>query len=132
MSGKEERFDSVEEFLESLKLLEERDRITQKLKNSLLQYKESLKKSVTDEKVKKNKGIVVELLGKLAIIHAETREKAELLNCLEDLKFYTVENREELVSTIDRLKYMIKENIDLSKQFVDVIKNIVHRIKRES
>ena len=76
--------------------------------------------------------MVVELLGRLSVIYAELGQKAELLNCLEDLKFYTVKHADELMKAINMVEYMMKEGISVSGQFVDGLKNLVHRIEREN
>ncbi len=128
---KENRFSSVEEFLRALDMVEEKTKLIDELKKSLNQQKESLKKSRSLEELIKNRRMVVELLGRLSVIYAEMGEKAELLNCLEDLKFYTVKHADELINAINMVEYMMKEGISIPEQFVDGLKNLVHRIERE-
>ncbi len=129
---KEKRFSTVDEFLEALDMVEEKVRLINELKRSLDHQKESLKKSRSSEELIKNRRMVVELLGRLSVIYAELGQKAELLNCLEDLKFYTVKHADELMKAINMVEYMMKEGISVSGQFVDGLKNLVHRIEREN
>ena len=107
------------------------DEYIAEIDKSLSQYKESLKKSKSSEELFKNKRMVVELLGKLAVIHAETGNKAELLNCLGDLKFYTERHADELMNAINTVEYLIREDISISEQLIEGVRSLVHKIERE-
>ncbi|MCS7144444.1 MAG: hypothetical protein NZ879_05425 [Archaeoglobaceae archaeon] len=92
---------------------------------------EGLKLSKSSEEIFLNKRIVVETLCNLAIAYAELNKRAELLNTLIDLKFYTNKNINELLSAIQTVELIIKEGINIKIDFLDRLKVLLHRIKRE-
>ncbi|WP_088857970.1 PEGA domain-containing protein [Thermococcus profundus] len=136
---KEERYQSVDEFLKDVGKLEEVERRkaeleseVQELKKTLSWSVSALKKSTTPEEIRKNRRIVVETLGKLALAYAQLNNKAELLNTLNDLKFYTVKNLNDLLSAISTAETLLKENLPVSEDFIERLKVLVHEIKREN
>jgi len=136
---KEDRYQSIEEFLKDLEKLkevekkkEELEREVEKLRETLSKSFQALKKSTTSEEVLKNRRLVVDTLGKLALAYAQLNKKAELLNTLNDLKFYTVQNLEDLTSAINTVELLIKENLLVSEDFIERLKVLVHNIKREN
>ncbi|WP_232054710.1 PEGA domain-containing protein [Thermococcus sp. 2319x1] len=135
---KEERYQSVDEFLRDLEKLEgvekrrkELEKEVEELKKSLAKSMEALKQSKTADEVLKNRRMVVEALGKLALAYAELNKKADLLNTLNDLKFYTVQNLPELMKAIELVELIIKENLPVSEEFRERLKVLVHSIRRE-
>jgi hypothetical protein len=88
-------------------------------------------KEMNKEKDSKNIRMITETLGNLAVIYAESGNKLELLNTLQDLTRYTKQNREELSNAIRQLETHIKEKRELPEQFTQGIKNLAHRIRRE-
>ncbi|WP_297073769.1 serine/threonine-protein kinase [Thermococcus sp.] len=136
---KEERYQSVEEFLKDLNELEESEKRraelesrVEELKKTLAKSVEALKRSKTAEEVRENSRLVVQTLSKLALAYAELNKKAELLNTLNDLKFYTTQNREELGKAIETLELMIRENLPVGEDFVERLKVLLHKIEREN
>jgi len=136
---KDDRYQSVDEFLKDLKKLEEIDkkrakleREVKELKKSLSESMSALKKSTSAEEIMRNRRLVVETLGKLALAYAELNNRAELLNTLNDLKFYTVQNLTDLTSAISTVEALIKENLPISQDFIERLKVLVHNIKREN
>ena len=136
---KEDRYQSVEEFLKDLERLEEvekkraeLEREVEKLRETLSKSVQALKKSTTSEEVLKNRRLVVDTLGRLTLAYAQLNKKAELLNTLNDLKFYTVQNLNDLTSAINTAELLIKENLPVSDDFIERLKVIVHNIKREN
>jgi len=136
---KEDRYGSVEEFLKDLEKLRESERRkkelesqVEELKKTLAKSVEALKKSKTAEEIRENSRLVVQTLSKLALAYAELNRKAELLNVLSDLKFYTTQHREELGKAMEALELMIKENLPVSEDFVERLKVLLHRIEREN
>ena len=75
---------------------------------------------------------MVETLGKLALAYAQLNRKAELLNTLNDLKFYTVQNLTDLTNAIGTVEMMIKENVPVGDDFMERLKVLVHNIRREN
>ncbi|NJE60197.1 serine/threonine-protein kinase [Thermococcus sp. 21S7] len=136
---KEERYGSVDEFLEDLEKLDEAakrkvelEKDVEELKKSLARSVEALKRSRSSEEILKNRRLVVETLGKLALAYAELNRKAELLNTLNYLKFYTAENLGDLTNAINTVEMLIKENLPVGQDFIERLKVLVHNIEREN
>ncbi|WP_293256299.1 serine/threonine-protein kinase, partial [Palaeococcus sp. (in: euryarchaeotes)] len=84
---KEERHQSVDEFLRDLEKIEEIEKKKEELEKEVEKLKETLTKSVralkeskSAEEALQTRSLVVETLGKLALAYAELNKKAELLN----------------------------------------------------
>ena len=75
--------------------------------------------------------MVVEALGKLAILYAQNDMKADLLNCLHDLKFYTTKNVEDLMKAIEEAEFILKSGYLIPDDFVERLKVLIHKIKQE-
>ncbi|MCA6212788.1 protein kinase [Thermococcus bergensis] len=86
---KEDRYQSIEEFLQALNALEALHKEREELKKSLKETKQTLKKSRSKGEIQKLTREAVEKTAKIALLSARLNDKAELLNALEDLKFYT-------------------------------------------
>ena len=136
---KEERYQSVDEFLKDLEKLSEAEnermeleKQVEELRRSLAESVNALKKSTSAEEIMRNRRIVVETLGNLALAYAELNRKAELLNALNDLKFYTVRNLGDLSNAINAVEAMIKEGVPVSQDFIERLKVLLHEIKREN
>ncbi|MDY6864881.1 MAG: serine/threonine-protein kinase [Halobacteriota archaeon] len=128
---KEDRFRDIHEFLEWLEIATRKVTHIEELKKSLSEQKEILKGSITTKEIEKNKRMVVEILGELAVVYAESKNNIKLLNTLQDLKHYTEENAKELERAIEQLEVIFKNRSELSDLFVDGIKSLVHNIRRE-
>jgi len=136
---KEDRYQSVEEFLKDLENLGEAkkrkaelEKEAEELKKSLSRSVAALKQSKSTEEAIRNRRMVVETLGKLALVYAELNRKAELLNTLNDLKFYTVQNLNDLLNAINTVETLLKENLPVGGDFIERLKVLVHNIKREN
>lgn len=128
---KENRFQSIEEFLQALESLEALQAEREELKRSLRTTKQILKESRSKEEIQKLTREAVEKTVKIAILSAKLNDKAELLNALEDLKFYTRENLDELLNAISQIEFMIVEGIPVSEEFVESIRVLLHKVERE-
>ena len=132
---KEDRFKNINEFLCQLGVVKSGDggkeSLADQLKMTLSEQKEILKITNLPEEILKHKRMVVDTLGSLADIYAESGDKIGLLNALEDLKFYTIKNMVELSRAIGQLENLIKNEINVSEQFSSKIRNLVHKIRRE-
>ncbi|ALM75534.1 [protein ADP-ribosylglutamate] hydrolase [Thermococcus barophilus] len=128
---KEDRFQSVGEFLRALESLEALHMEREKLKKSLEKTKLTLKRSRSRDEIQRLTREAVEKTAKIALLSAKLNDKAELLNALGDLKFYTRENLESLLNAISQIEYMMKEGIPISDEFIDHLKVLLHKIERE-
>ena len=141
---KEQRYQSVDEFLKDLNRIQE----IEKLKESLKKSKERLKKSRSKEEIDKNKRLVVETLVKYAITLAELESKftelgggirkelkldgmVELIGVLEDLKLYTTQNLDELLKALEELEFRLKSGWSIDEDFVNRLKLLLNRILKE-
>jgi len=125
---KKNRYQNIEEFLNALKSFEE----LVKVKRELEETKRSLKMSASLEDFERFRREAVEKTCKLALISAQLNDKAELLNALGDLKFYTRENLRELLALIGQVEIMVKEGIPIGEGMIEGIKILLHKIEREN
>nr|WP_232054822.1 serine/threonine-protein kinase [Thermococcus sp. 2319x1] len=128
---KEDRFQSVEEFLRALESLEVLHREREELKMSLKKTKQTLTRSRSREEIQRLTREAVEKTAKVALLSAKLNDKVELLNALEDLKFYTRENLDELLNAISQIEFMMKEGIPVSDELIDHLKVLLHKIEKE-
>jgi len=128
---KEDRYQSLDEFLTALESIDRIDLIKSELKESLDNTKSVLKKSTNKDEIIHLKRETLFKTNKLAILYAQTNDKPGLIKMLEELKFYTKENLEELLSAIAHLEVMIAENISISPQFMDNLQLLLNRIEKE-
>jgi len=136
---KEERYQSVEEFLRDLERLREVERRkaelemeVEELKKSLAKSAQALKQSKSAEEALKNRRLIVEVLSRLTLAYAELNNKAELLNTLNDLKFYTIQNLTDLTNAINTVEMLVREGLPVSEELIERLKVLVHNIKREN
>ncbi len=124
---KEDRYQSVGEFLSALDSLEELHKELEELKKT----KETLKRSRSKEEIQRLKRETVGKTTKIAILSAKLNDKAELLNALEDLKVYTRENLDDLLNAITQIEVLMKEGIPVSDNLIEKLKVLLHRIEME-
>lgn len=137
---KEERYQSVDEFLKDLaKLKEERFGDSDKLslmetKTALLEEIKSIRGEISKskdrkeiEKLKKN---YVEKLCDLIVTNAMLGDKSETLKYLEELEQYTGEMKKEVRNAISQLEMMIEESIEISKESAEALKVLAMRVKK--
>jgi serine/threonine protein kinase len=131
---KDGRFNSIEDFLLELERIEAIDieKKIEELKLSLSQSIDKLNLSKTQEEYIDNKKNVVKYLCDLCLLCAEADRKPELLNYLNDLRFYCFESLNDLFNAIKHVEYMMKEGIRISEEFKDRLKVLTYNIKREN
>ncbi|MEM0315791.1 MAG: protein kinase [Archaeoglobaceae archaeon] len=128
---KEDRFQSVDEFLSALDSMKSYKMELEELKKSLEDTKISLKKSRSKEEMDKLQKEAVEKTAKIAILAARLNDKPEVLNALEELKLFTKQNLEDLLGAISSVELMIKEEIPIGDEFIERLRVLLSRIKRE-
>jgi len=131
---KDGRFNSIEDFLLELERIEAIDieKKIEELKLSLSQSIDKLNLSKSQEEYIDNRRNVVKYLCELCLLCAEADRKPDLLNYLNDLKFYCFESLNELFNAIKHVEYMMKEGIRMSEEFKDRLKILTYNIKREN
>jgi len=128
---KEDRYQSVEEFLKDLELLKKLDEERKKLKKTIEKTKTTISVTTDSEELRKLRRQVVEQLTRLALIHAQLNDKAELINALEDLKAFTKEHKSEIENAISQFELMLRESVPISKSTLEELKVLLHEVQRE-
>ncbi len=129
---KEDRFQSVEEFLNSLNTLIELEKERAHLRESMERTKTTMAKTTNKYELEKLQSKMVKQLCN-AILSAELNDKVELLNVLDDLNDIAKreDNKKELEGAIKHIEYLIKERIPLGRDTVDKLKVLINRIEKE-
>ncbi|AEO13933.1 protein kinase [Thermococcus sp. AM4] len=125
---KEERYQSVEEFLSALESLTELEREKEELRKTSL----AMKKSRSREEFERLRIESIRKTVKIAILSAKLNDKAELLAALDDLKFYTRENLDDLLSAIAQVELLLKEGIPIGPEVEEKVRALVLRIEGEA
>ncbi len=136
---KEERYQSVEEFLKDLEKLKEAEKRKKELEKEIKKLRETLNKSLkilketrSSEELLKHKREAVNSLSKLALAYAELNRKADLVNTLNDLKFYTNRHINELMNAIQIVEMYIKDGLPVGEEFIERLKILLHNIITEN
>ena len=128
---KEDRYQSVDEFLKNLELMRKLDGERKALEKTVEKTKTTMSLTTDSKELRKLKRQVVEQLTRLALLHAQLNDKAELINALEDLKAFSKENREEIENAIGQFELMMRESVPVSKSTLDELKVLLHRVQTE-
>ncbi|WP_010476901.1 serine/threonine-protein kinase [Thermococcus zilligii] len=124
---KEDRYQSVDEFLSALESLEELEREKEELRKTSL----AMRKSRSREEFERLKAESVRKTVKIAILSAKLNDKAELLAALEELKFYTVGQLDDLLNAIEQVESLLREGIPISAEVEEMVRALVLRIEGE-
>ncbi|AXI24711.1 serine/threonine protein kinase [Methanofervidicoccus sp. A16] len=130
---KEDRYQSVDEFLKALDSIEELTREKEKFKDTLTKTTQRLKISTDKKEIEKLTRDLIETTVKLALNCARVNDKVGLLDTLELLRDYvkSEENRKDLEKVISHIEYLIKEGIPIGEDTIERLKVLLNRIKRE-
>ena len=137
---KEERYQSVDEFLKDLTKLKEeyfvdlgKPNLTE-TKTALLEDIKSIRKELSKSKnrgeIQKLENKYVEKLCDLIVTNAMLGDKNETLKCLEELEQYAGEMKKEVRNAISHLETMIEWRIEISKESVEKLKVLAMRVKK--
>jgi len=128
---KEERFQSMDEFISALDILEKNSLRIEELEKSFEKSLDDLKKSKTSEEVKKYKRLAVEKLEKLSKYQIEIGDIVGLRKALHDLRPFAGEKQKELDNAIKQLDYCIENGIiPSSEDFKKKLEALLQEIKR--
>ena len=130
---KEDRYQSIDEFLEALNSIEEIVREKEKFKNTLNKTTERLKVSRDKREIERLTRELIDASVKLALNCARINDKVGLLDTLELLREYvkSEENREELERAISYIEHLIKEGIPVGRDTLERLEVLLNRIRRE-
>lgn len=128
---KEDRFQTAQEFQESLKALLRLDREREEVRADLEKTKATLKVSTGTEEIRRLTQESVEKGAQVALLHAKLNDRPALIAALDDLRVLSAPHAEELAQVIARLEYMIAENIPLGEQFVGSLEVLLSRVVKE-
>jgi len=129
--GKEQRYQSVEEFLRDLEIMRKLDEERRVLEKEIEKTKTTMKLTTNSKELKKLMRQLVEQLNRNALLHAQLNDKAGLINALEDLKAFSKEHRGELENAIAQLEVMMRESVPISKSTLNELKILLHKVQRE-
>ena len=124
---KEDRYQSIEEFLSALKSLGELEKEQEELRKTTL----AMKRSKSREEFERLKIKSIRQTVAIAVLSAKLNDKALLLEALDDLRFYTRENFEDLVNLITQIEMLTREGIPISGSLAEKIEVLVRRIEGE-
>ncbi|UXM84176.1 protein kinase domain-containing protein [Methanococcus aeolicus] len=130
---KEDRFQSVDEFLNALNNLIELEKERAHLRESVEKTKTIMAKTTNKLELQKLQSKMVKQLCKNAVLNAELNNKVELLNILDELNDIVKreDNKKELDGAINEIEYRIKEGIPLGRDTVDKLKVLINRVEKE-
>ena len=124
---KEDRYQSVGEFLSTLSSLSELEKEKEDLKRTV----RAMKESTSREEFERLKAESLRKTAKIAILSAKLNDKAELLTALDDLRQYTRENLSDLESLISQVEMLVREEVPISGSLAEKIEILVKRIEGE-
>ncbi|WP_456366813.1 protein kinase domain-containing protein [Thermococcus sp.] len=124
---KEDRYQSVEEFLSALESLGKLKREKEDLRKTTL----AMKRSKSREEFERLKIKSIRQTVAIAVLSAKLNDKALLLEALDDLRFHTRENFDDLVNLIAQVEMLIREGIPISGSLAEKIEVLVRRIEGE-
>ncbi|WP_346765220.1 protein kinase [Thermococcus sp. 18S1] len=128
---KEDRYQSVEEFLHDLKLMKKLDEERKALEKEIEKTKTTMSMTTDSKEFKKLMRQLVGQLSRNALLHAQLNDKAGLINALEDLKAFTKEHRDEIENAINQFELMMRESVPISKSTLDELKVLLHKVQKE-
>ncbi|WP_240922510.1 serine/threonine-protein kinase [Thermococcus sp. 9N3] len=128
---KEDRYESVEEFLEDLKLLERLEGERADLRGQIEELKKTIQVTTDRSEVQRLVRKLVEGLGRNAVLSARLNDKAGLISALEELREFTREERGEVERAIETVELLLREGLPISQELVERVEVLVDRIKRE-
>jgi serine/threonine protein kinase/regulator of sirC expression with transglutaminase-like and TPR domain len=127
---KEDRFQSVEEFLDALDALSEFE--SRALDDVVEGIKESLSVSSSHDESRRLRQGLVSVTAELAIIHARSNNRADLLCALTDLRYFTEAYGKHLDQACQEIEYMIAEGISIQSNRIEALKVLCRNIEREN
>ncbi len=128
---KEDRYQNIDEFLKDLGLMKKLDEERKALEETVEKTKTTMSLTTDSKELRKLRRQVVEQLTRLALLHAQLNDKAELINALEDLKAFSKEHRGEIENAIGQFELMMRESVPVSKSTLDELKVLLHKVERE-
>ncbi len=128
---KEDRYQSVDEFLDALNEIERLDKERRQLRESIAKTKTTMSVTTSSEELRKLTREVVRQLCKNALINAKLNDKAELIICLEELKAFSKKHEDELQKVIERVELMIRKKIPVGEELISGLKVLFHKIEKE-
>jgi len=128
---KEDRYQSIEEFLNDLILLIEIDSKRKRLEEEIEKTKTTMSMTTSTEELERLKRKAVEQLCELAIANARLNDKPALIKTLEDLKIFSKEHRKELENAISQIELMVREGIPLREETIEELRILTDKVRRE-
>ncbi|WP_010476896.1 protein kinase domain-containing protein [Thermococcus zilligii] len=128
---KEDRYQSVDEFLKDLELIRKLEEEKARLAEEIEKTKTTMSLTTDSKELRKLRRRLVEQLSRNALLLAQLNDKVELIKTLEDLKAFSKEHREELENAIGQFEVMMRESVPISKSTLDELEVLLHKVQRE-
>ena len=129
---KEQRYQSLDEFLDEFRGLVELLKERKRVKESLKITKETITKTRDELEVRKLNSELLRLLVQNAILSARINDKEEVLNTLYDLMPFAKKHMPELEEAIRQVQLFIQEGAVMPEEFIDALKILLHKIEKEN
>jgi serine/threonine protein kinase len=127
---KEDRFQTVEEVLDALDALSAFE--SHSLDAVAEETKESLLASSHPDEIRRLTQRLVSVTTELALIHARSNNRADLLCALTDLGYFTEAYREHLDQACQEIEYLIAEGISIQSSRIEMLQLLCRNIEREN
>ncbi|AEK71924.1 Serine/threonine protein kinase, putative S-layer protein [Thermococcus sp. 4557] len=127
---KEDRYQSVEEFLHDLELVERLEKEKEAIEREIEKTRTTMM-TTSGEELARLKRRLTEQLSRNALLHAQLNDKAGLIGALEELKGLSREYKAEIEGAIEQLELMMREGIPIGKSTIDELRVLLDRVKLE-
>lgn len=128
---KEERYQSVEEFLEDLELMKKLDEERKRIAGEIEKTKTTMGLTTQVGELKRLKHQLFEQLSQNALLNAQLNDKAGLINALEDIKAFSKEHRNEIENAISQFELMMREGIPIGESAIEELRVLLYGVRRE-
>jgi len=128
---KEERFQHVGEFQDALQDLESLNKQRKELLEDLKATKTSLKLSTRTVEIQRLTRENIRMSVQIALLHARLNDRVSLVTALQEIRLLTAHHAGELDAAIDRVRYMIEEDLPLGDDWIDQLRLLLGEIEMQ-
>jgi len=128
---KEERYQSVDEFLKDFKELVSLLNEKEKLKETLKVTQKTITSTKDEAELKKLNLELLRLLIQNTILSAKINDKEEVINTLYDMMPFTKKHRAELDEAIRQVQVFVENGTVIPKEFIEALRVLLHKIEKE-
>lgn len=129
--NKEDRYQSIDEFLKDLELVKKLEKEVARLEKELEKTETTMKITTDKETLKKLTYQLVEQMSDKALLLAQLNDKEKLIDTLEKLEAFSRKHGREIRGAIEQLDLMRAENVPIGKSTVSELERLLNKVKRE-